>query len=80
MSFCQGIDLVAGGRNTGHKRRDAPKSKNPYLALLVQVCFRSHSFAALFIESATEYVLSLEQLFVHAIAVPLPGPTYWVEV
>ena len=32
-----GIDLVAGGRNTGHKRRDAPKSKNPYLALLVQL-------------------------------------------
>ena len=49
--FDQGIDLVAGGRNTGHKRRDAPKSKNPYLALLVQVCFCRQSFAVLLVES-----------------------------
>eukprot|EP00591_Stephanopyxis_turris_P013296 CAMPEP_0195518192 /NCGR_PEP_ID=MMETSP0794_2-20130614/12534_1 /TAXON_ID=515487 /ORGANISM="Stephanopyxis turris, Strain CCMP 815" /LENGTH=186 /DNA_ID=CAMNT_0040647117 /DNA_START=46 /DNA_END=606 /DNA_ORIENTATION=- len=32
-----GIDLVAGGRYTGHKQRTAPKSKNVYLNLLVQL-------------------------------------------
>lgn len=32
-----GIDLVAGGRYVGHKRRTAPKSQNVYLNLLVQL-------------------------------------------
>ena len=32
-----GIDLQSGGRYVGHKQRDAPKSKNVYLNLLVQV-------------------------------------------
>jgi large subunit ribosomal protein L18e len=32
----QGIDLVAGGRNT-KKHRTAPKSDNVYLKLLVKV-------------------------------------------
>merc|ERR1719502_85454 len=32
-----GIDLEAGGRNKGHKRRTSPKSKNVYLNLLVQL-------------------------------------------
>ena len=33
----QGIDLIAGGRNCGHKTREAPKSDNVYLARLVKV-------------------------------------------
>ena len=32
----QGIDLVAGGRNK-RVHRTAPKSKNPYIKLLVKV-------------------------------------------
>lgn len=32
-----GIDLVAGGRRTGHKARTAPKSDNVYLKLLVKL-------------------------------------------
>ncbi|GBG27430.1 60S ribosomal protein L18 [Hondaea fermentalgiana] len=32
-----GIDLIAGGRNVGHKNRTAPKSDNVYLALLVKL-------------------------------------------
>ena len=32
-----GIDLEAGGRRVGHKNRTSPKSKNPYLLLLVKV-------------------------------------------
>ena len=43
QSFCSisdslsGIDLIAGGRKCGHKTREAPKSDNIYLALLVKV-------------------------------------------
>ena len=41
LTFFQGIDLIAGGRNCGHKTREAPKSDNVYLALLVKVsCLR----------------------------------------
>lgn len=29
--------MIAGGRNCGHKTREAPKSDNIYLALLVKV-------------------------------------------
>jgi hypothetical protein len=36
-----GIDLQSGGRYVGHKQREAPKSKNVYLNLLVQVSFAS---------------------------------------
>lgn len=32
-----GIDLVAGGRNVGHKHRENPESKNVYLKLIVQL-------------------------------------------
>ena len=32
-----GIDLKAGGRRTGHKARDKPKSDNVYLKLLVKL-------------------------------------------
>jgi large subunit ribosomal protein L18e len=32
-----GIDLVAGGREIGHKHRTAPKSDNPYIKLLVKL-------------------------------------------
>ncbi|KAK8817065.1 hypothetical protein WA556_002963 [Blastocystis sp. ATCC 50177/Nand II] len=32
-----GIDLIAGGRKCGHKTREAPKSDNIYLALLVKL-------------------------------------------
>lgn len=35
--FFQGIDLIAGGRYVGHKRREAPKSDNVYLKLLVKL-------------------------------------------
>lgn len=33
----QGIDLIAGGRRTGHKNRKAPKSENVYIRLLTKV-------------------------------------------
>lgn len=33
----QGIDLIAGGRRTGHKNRTAPKSQNVYIKLLVKL-------------------------------------------
>lgn len=32
-----GIDLIAGGRATGHKNRKAPKSENVYIRLLVKL-------------------------------------------
>ena len=32
-----GIDLIAGGRNVGHKKRTAPKSDDVYLKLLVKL-------------------------------------------
>lgn len=32
-----GIDLIAGGRYVGHKRREAPKSDNVYLKVLVKL-------------------------------------------
>jgi large subunit ribosomal protein L18e len=32
-----GIDLVSGGRRTGHKARTTPKSENVYLKLLVKL-------------------------------------------
>ncbi|KAK8790497.1 hypothetical protein WA171_002020 [Blastocystis sp. BT1] len=33
----EGIDLIAGGRKCGHKSREAPKSDNIYIALLVKL-------------------------------------------
>jgi len=33
----QGIDLRAGGRETGHKHRSRPRSENPYVGLLTKV-------------------------------------------
>ena len=38
----QGVDLVAGGRNKKTKRT-APKSENPYLALIVKVRTKAYS-------------------------------------
>ena len=37
LTSVQGIDLIAGGRKCGHKSREAPKSDNLYIALLVKV-------------------------------------------
>ena len=37
LNLSLGIDLIAGGRKCGHKTREAPKSDNIYLALLVKV-------------------------------------------